>query len=99
MIYAVALILVVFNWLGVGAGFSFFGQRLELDPRPLMLRLRWLSMGMIAALAISGYPFQHDGWVGWTSVLLLAISSTRRLAPPAPSRLPPLDSAIFPPVV
>ncbi|MDB5339860.1 MAG: hypothetical protein JWN70_5479 [Planctomycetaceae bacterium] len=98
MIYAIAIILVVFNWLGVGAGISAFGQRLALDQRPFMMRLRWLGIGMLLALALCEYPHRDDGWVGWLSVSLLAVGSTRRLVAPPLRSLPPLDNEVIRPL-
>ena len=98
MIYAIAFLVVAFNWVGAGSDVSVLGQRLALDPRPVMVRLRWLGMGMVLALAISGYPIESNDWVGWASVLILAIGSARRIVTPAPHTLPPLDSPLVPPI-
>jgi hypothetical protein len=78
MIY-LALFFVMANLLF--GEFSMTGRRLELSQHPLVLRLRWLSIGMVLALVLSGYKWEKTGWVGWATVAILLFSSARHFAP------------------
>jgi len=74
MIY-LALFFIAANLLF--GDFSVAGRRLELSRHPIMLRLRWLGIGMALALVFSGYRWEQTGWLGWAAVAILFLSSAR----------------------
>ncbi len=94
MIY-LALFFVTANLLF--GEFSITGRRLGLSQHPLILRLRWLGIGMALALVFSGYGWEKTGWVGWTTVGILLFSSARHFAPSSARKTAsPSDSASKP---
>lgn len=67
-----------------GAEFSASGRRLLLSRHPLLVRLRYVGGGMVAALGLAGYSWERSGWVAWVGVAALVIGSARHFAPVLP---------------
>lgn len=69
------LALVVLNL--VAGDYTWRGKRLELNPHPFFLRLRWLVLGGAAALLVTGHDIAADDWLSWITVSLLAVGLAR----------------------
>jgi hypothetical protein len=72
---ALILILSVLNL--IAGEFSVTRRRLTMSAHPVMVRIRWLALGGVAALLITGHAFSSNDWVTWALVLLLAIGVAR----------------------
>ena len=93
---SIALFLVLANLLC--GEFSVTGRRLALSQHPFILRLRWLGIGMVLALFISGYRWEETSWAGWVAVGILLISSVRHFASTPDRQAGTTDDSVSKPI-
>jgi hypothetical protein len=70
-----AMLLVVLNILF--GSISITGKRLKFMDHPILVRLRYLAVGMFIGMFICSYEWSSDGLAGWICIILLAISTAR----------------------
>ena len=61
----------------VGGNISARGQRLQLLTHPVIVRIRFFSLGLFLALISQRYDWQHPGAAGFITASLLLISAIR----------------------
>ncbi len=69
------IILAVLNL--VAGEWTVTGRRLSMSTHPVVLRVRWFSLGAVAVLFLVGHDFTGDDWLSWVLAIVLAFAVTR----------------------
>lgn len=73
-----AVLIIILAVLNLIAGeWSVTGRRLLMSTHPVIMRMRWSTLGAVAVLFIVGHDFTGNDCLSWTLAILLALSVAR----------------------